>query len=154
VLAGATDDGITTALHLQIKNQISFTAGDKNWIDVLHRAWGTFTAGDFDWTHMRFGVGIGRYTARADNHYQSVLSWARYSDSADDFFLRVEKKDFSSEAKVAFVQTIRDALASHTGRAVSNDQLWEFLKCLVIIHFDFQTVEVSRDTEAVRDRLR
>ncbi|HWX65422.1 MAG TPA: hypothetical protein VNZ27_03240 [Rhodanobacter sp.] len=154
VLAGATDDGVATALHLQIKNKVSFTAGDENWIDVLQRAWDTFIAGDFDRTHMRFGVGIGRYNARADDHYQSVLSWARYSDSADDFFLRIEKKDFSSEAKVAFVQTIRNALAAHVGRSLTHDELWEFLKCLLIIHFDFQTAEVSRDAEAVRDRLR
>lgn len=154
VLAGATDEGVATALHLQIKNKISFTAGDGDWIDVLQRAWDTFTAGDFDQANMRFGVGIGRYSARADDHYQSVLSWARYSESADDFFLRIEKTDFSSEAKIAFVQAIRDALAAHTGRAVSNDEFWQFLKCLLIIHFDFQTIQVSRDAEAVRDRLR
>ncbi len=154
VLAGTTDDGIATSLHLQIKNKISFTAGDENWIDVLQRAWDTFIAGDFDRAHMRFGVGIGRYSARADDHYQSVLSWARYSDSAKDFFLRIEKKDFSSESKVAFVQTIRNALTAHAGRALTHDELWEFLKCLLIVHFDFQTAEVSRDAEAVRDRLR
>ncbi len=154
VLSGSTEDGEATVLHLQIKNQIAFTAGDANWINVLQRAWDTFAAGDFDGTRMRFGVGIGRYSARADDHYQSVLSWARYSDSADDFFLRIEKQDFSSEEKIAFVQTVRDAFTVHVGRAVSNDELWKFLKCLVIVHFDFQNVEVSRDTEAVCDRLR
>ncbi|MEK7917657.1 ATP-binding protein [Burkholderia contaminans] len=154
IVAGATDDGTVTALHLQVKNSIAFTPNDANWVDVLRRAWDTFTAGDFDHANMRFGVGIGRYSARADDQYQSVLSWARYSENADDFFLRIEKKDFSSDAKVAFVQTIRDALTSHTGRAVTNGELWAFLKCLIITHFDFQNVEVSRDREAVRDRLR
>jgi hypothetical protein len=154
VLAGATEDSVGTALYLQVKNKISFTAGDADWVDVLQRAWDTFTGADFDRVHMRFGVGIGRYSARADDHYQSVLSWARYSDNADDFFLRIEKKDFSSEAKAAFVNTIRDTLTAHAGRPVSNDELWEFLKCLLILHFDFQTVEVSRDAEAARDRLR
>lgn len=154
VLTGVTNDGAPTALHLQITNKLSFTANDEKWIDVLQRAWDTFKTDDFDPLHMRFGVGIGRYSGRADDHYQSVLSWARYSDSADDFFLRIEKKDFSSEAKIAFVQTIRDALTAHAGRAPASEELWGFLKCIVIIHFDFQTVEVSRDAEATRDRLR
>lgn len=154
VVAGATKDGTATALHLQIKNQISFTASDADWIDVLKRAWATFTAADFDRDHMRFGVGIGRYSARADDHYQSVLSWARYSDSADDFFLRIKKKDFSSKEKIAFVQTVRDALDAHADQPVTNDELWHFLKCLIILHFDFQTAEVSRDAETTRDRLR
>ncbi|MDD5279505.1 ATP-binding protein [Acidithiobacillus sp.] len=154
VLAGATDDGVITVLHLQIKNKISFTFGNAKWIDVLQRAWDTFTADGFDGTRMRFGVGIGRYSARADDEYQPVLSWARYSDSADDFFLRIEKQDFSSSEKIAFVRTIRETLMAHAGRAVSNDELWNFLKCFVIIHFDFQNFEVSRDAEAVRDRLR
>jgi hypothetical protein len=83
-----------------------------------------------------------------------VLSWARYSESADDFFLRVEKRDFSSAAKVAFVTVIRDALTAHAARPVTPDELWRFLKCLVIVHFDFQNAEVSRDAEATRDRLR
>jgi len=154
VLVGVTDDGIATGLHLQIKNQVSFTPGDDDWIDVLQRAWDTFIASDFDRDHTRLGVGVGRYSARADDHYQSVLAWARYSNSAHDFFVRIEKKDFSSEAKVAFVRTIRDALDTHAGRTVSREELWAFLKCMVIVHFDFQTPEVSRDGEAVRDRLR
>lgn len=154
VLAGTTEDGLGTALHLQIKNKIAFTTGDEDWIDVLKRAWGTFTADDFDRAHRRFGVGIGRYSSRADDHYQAVLSWARYSENADDFFVRIEKKDFSSETKIAFVQTVRETLTARAERAVTNDELWNFLKCLVIIHFDFQNAEASRDADAARDRLR
>jgi NACHT domain len=154
IVAGVTEDGTATALHLQIKNKLTFTAADADWVDILRRAWDTFTADDFDAVHMRLGAGIGRYSARADDHYQSVLSWARYSDTADDFFLRIEKKDFSSETKLAFVQAIRATLDAHAGRPVSNDELWRFLKCILILHFDFQTPETSRDAEATRDRLR
>lgn len=154
VVGGATEDGIATALHLQIKNKLTFTAADADWVDILQRAWDTFTADGFDTVYMRLGAGLGRYSARADDHYQSVLAWARYSDTADDFFLRIEKKDFSSETKLAFVQAIRTTLDTHTGRPLSDDELWRFLKCLLILHFDFQTPEVSHDAEATRDRLR
>ncbi|CAH2786413.1 MAG: hypothetical protein CBARDCOR_4067 [uncultured Caballeronia sp.] len=154
IVAGTTEDGTVTALHLQVKNSIAFTSGDANWIDVLQRAWDTFTQTDFDRTNMRFGVGIGRYSARADDQYQSVLSWARYSESAGDFFLRIERRDFSSEAKIAFVQTIRDVVTTYIEGPVAHEELWKFLKCLLVIHFDFQNVEVSCDGEATCDRLR
>ncbi|CAH2801675.1 MAG: hypothetical protein CBARDMAM_4443 [uncultured Caballeronia sp.] len=58
IVAGTTEDGTVTALHLQVKNSIAFASGDANWIDVLQRAWDTFTQTDFDRTNMRFGVGI------------------------------------------------------------------------------------------------
>jgi NACHT domain-containing protein len=154
VILGGTEDGQITTLHLQVKNKVSFTISDENWTGVLHRAWDTFVADAFDAVSMRFGIAIGRYSSRADEHYQSVLSWARYSDNADDFFLRIEKKDFSSQARAAFVKTIRDTLNSYAGRSVTSTELWDFLKCLVILHFDFQNGESSRDGEVIRDRLR
>ena len=80
-----------------------------------------------------------------------MLSWARYSDSADDFFLRIKKK---GQAKMVFAMTIREALDARAGRAVTNAEFWGFLKCLVILHFDFQNGEVSRDGETIGDRLR
>jgi hypothetical protein len=35
VISGIGEDGQTTGLHLQIKNKVSFTVNDENWVDVL-----------------------------------------------------------------------------------------------------------------------
>ena len=154
IITGLSDSGSKTKLHLQIKRQLTFTENDTEWADVLRRAWDTFTSADFDTSTMKYGVGVGTYTARADQHYQSVLNWAAQSIDGDHFIERVEKKDFSHADKAVFVKAARSLLTSHIGRALTNDEIWRFLGNLVIIHFDFETQGSSRDAENVLDRLR
>jgi hypothetical protein len=154
VLRGMRDDGRVTQLHLQIKNKLSFGEGDKEWADTLGRAWETFAKQGFDATLQRIGVGIGTYHARADQHYQSLLNWASHSADADHFFERIAKGDYSHEAKQTFVEVITKAVAAHIGKEPAKDDLWRFLKAFVIVHFDFQSEESSRDAAVVIDRLK
>ena len=102
----------------------------------------------------RVGVGIGAYNAKVDRHYQAVLNWAAHSINGDDFVSRIKKKDFSHADRGAFVQTIQNVLAKHVGRAIINNELWGLLRSFVIIHFDFQSEQSSRDVVSVIDRLR
>lgn len=154
VVRGMRDDGRVTQLHLQIKNKLSFGEGDKEWADTLGRAWETFAKQGFDATLQRIGVGIGTYHARADQHYQSVLNWVSHSADADHFFERIAKGDYSHEAKQTFVEVITKAVAAHIGKEPAKDDLWRFLKAFVIVHFDFQSEESSRDAAVVIDRLK
>lgn len=153
IIAAERSDGSPVGLHLQVKNQIAFTAKDADWIDVVQRAWDTFSEDGFGGKSTHLGIAIGRYSTKADDDYQSVLQWARYSDSADDYFRRIEKKDFSSDAKIKFVSDIRSIIDAHVGAAVADVELWSFLKCFVVLHFDFQNGEASRDTQTTVDRL-
>lgn len=153
IVTGLGDQGVRTKLHLQIKKKLTFTKADAEWADVLRRAWDTFSAAGFDATIHRVGVGIGTYTARVDQHYQTVLTWAAESVDGDHFFERIQKKDFSHEDKRAFVEAVTTLLAAHTARPLTNDELRGFLKSFVIIYFDFQSGENSRDAANVIDRL-
>src|SRR5580658_8862141 len=67
-------DGRETQLDRQIKNKLVFTESDEDWVDVLQRAWDTFSSEKFDPVVHRVGVGVGAYNARVDQHYQSVLA--------------------------------------------------------------------------------
>lgn len=154
IISGLGADGSQTKLHLQIKKRLTFTENDHEWVDTLQRAWETFSDDGFDPAIMRYGVCIGTYHAKADTHYQAVLSWATQSVNGDHFFERIHKRDFSHQDRGAFVDTVRSILAAHVRRSLSNDEIWRFLKSFVIIHFDFQSGVSSRDTEQVLDRLR
>jgi hypothetical protein len=154
IVKGVRHDGRETQLDLQIKNKLTFTENDPEWVDVLKRAWDTFAKGTFDSTLQRIGVGLGSYTARVDQHYQSVLTWATYSTDGRDFRERIEKGDYSHKDKQAFVDTVRTVLTAHVGRAPADDEVWRFLGSFVIIHFDFQSDDASRDAAAVVDRLK
>ncbi|MGY6707081.1 MAG: hypothetical protein ACXIVF_02040 [Rhizobiaceae bacterium] len=153
IVQGTSESGLATHLHLQVKNRLTFTENDSEWADVLGRAWDTLAASDGDTALLRYGAGLGTYNARIDQHYQTVLSWAAESIDGDHFLERIRKKDFSHQDKRDFVETIRTHLARHLGRALSADELWRFLKGFVILHFDFQAGDGSRDAANVIDRL-
>lgn len=154
IVNGVHQDGRPTELDLQIKTKLTFTENDEEWIAVLKQAWDTFSKATFDPTVHRFGVAIATYNARVDQHYQSVLTWATHSTDGEYFRGRIEKTDYSHKDKQAFVATVRGVLNSHAGRDLSDDELWRFLASFVILHFDFQLVEESRDAASAIDRIR
>jgi hypothetical protein len=153
IVTGISGDSRETKLHLQIKSTLTFTENDDEWADILRRAWDTFSAEGFDPVRERVGVGIGAYNTKVDRHYQAVLNWAAHSVDGEDFVQRIDKEDFSSEDKRTFIQAVRNVLARHVERVISNDELWGLLRCFVIIHFDFQSEQSSRDAANVIDRL-
>ena len=77
-----------------------------------------------------------------------------FRSDGDHFIERIEKKDFSNKAKLDFVAAIRTILNEHLGRPLTEDEIWRFLKCFVIVHFDFQSNETSRDEAYAIDRLK
>ena len=154
IVKGIRQDGRETQLDLQIKNKLTFTENDAEWVDALKRAWDTFSKDTFDPALRRIGVGIGTYNARVDQHYQSVLTWATHSTDGHHFRERIDKGDYSHKDKQAFVDAIRSVLRAHVGRGPTDDELWRFLASFVIIHFDFQSGEGSRDAASVVDRLK
>lgn len=153
VVTGVSENGRATKLHLQIKSTLTFTENDAEWTDILRCAWNTWSAESFDPVSERVGVGISTYNTQVDRHYQLVLNWAMHSIDGDHFVERTEKEDFSHAVRRAFVQSVRNVLSEHAGRALTNDELWGLLRCFVIVHFDFQTEQSSRDAANVIDRL-
>src|SRR5713101_2976899 len=57
IIDGVRSDGRAAQLHLQVKNKLTFTEKDREWAEVLHRAWDTFSKTGFDPTLHRVGVG-------------------------------------------------------------------------------------------------
>ncbi|HEX3885376.1 MAG TPA: ATP-binding protein [Stellaceae bacterium] len=151
---GASGDGRVTRLDLQVKNKLTFTSNDDEWVAVLKRAWDTFTATGFDPVVRRVGVAIGVYNARVDQHYQAVLNWAEHSSNAANFFERIAQHDYSHHDKRTFITTARAILDAHAARPLTDDEFWHFLKAFVIIHYDFESGAGSRDETNVIERLK
>jgi hypothetical protein len=154
IVDGTGSNGRATQLHLQITNKLTFTENDAKWVDVLKRVWDTFSKAGFDPAFQRVGVGLGTYNARVDQHYQSVLNWAVHSTDAHHFFERIAQGDYSHQDKRSFVATVKAVLEAYVGRTLTDDELWQFLKAFVIVHYDFQSATCSRDETSVIDRLR
>jgi hypothetical protein len=152
VVKGATEDGSAATLHLQVKSDLAFTPSDDEWVATLGLAWDTLGE-PFNSLTDRLGVAISAYSARADKHYQTVLKWASASVDASHFFARLSQRDFSHKDMREFVSNTRSILAAHAGRTIADEELWQLLRCFVILHFDFARDE-SRDLGAAQDRIR
>ncbi|MGB6295652.1 MAG: hypothetical protein WBF90_05625 [Rivularia sp. (in: cyanobacteria)] len=125
-------------LALQIKRDLTFGEKDKTFNEVIRACWETFKSKKFNLGIDRFGIVIALYSKKINEYYQSVLTWARNSVSATDFLTRISTKNLSNQTQQSFVELIRNKLC------VSDEDLWNFLRSMVILHFDFQQ-EGSRD---------
>lgn len=131
-------------LALQIKRDLTFGEKDKIFDEVIQACWETFKSTNFHIGIDRFGVGIGLYSKNIDEYYQSVLSWARTSTDADDFLKRINRPRLVNQRQPSFVQMIRRKLDSYSGSSVTDNEIWNFLRSMVILYFDFQR-DGSRD---------
>ncbi|MBI3329686.1 MAG: hypothetical protein HYZ81_23640 [Nitrospinae bacterium] len=124
-------------LALQIKRDLTFGVRDKAFDEVIRACWETFKSPKFALGIDRFGIVVALYSKKIDEHYKSVLAWARNSDNATDFLSRISKERLSHKAQRSFVKLIRTKLDSYLGRSVSDDDLWNFLRWMVILRLDF-----------------
>src|SRR5262249_31684612 len=152
IVIGVYPTGPVT-LSLQVKRQLAFSSKNDLFKEVLDQCWKTFTTPSFRYDRDRFGAALSVYSSKVDDHYQTVLSWARHSASAEDFFYRVGQPGLSSEASRDFVAAIKEGLREVCGSEPPNTDLWSFLKHLVILHFDFEQEEGSRDYLHALERI-
>ncbi|MCT7963903.1 ATP-binding protein, partial [Laspinema sp. D1] len=131
-------------LALQIKRDLTFGEKDEIFDEVIQSCWETFKSLSFHLGIDRFGIGIGLYSKNIDEYYQSVLTWARTSTDADDFLKRIDQPGLANQTQRSFIQLIRGKLDSYSGSSVTDDEIWNFLRSMVILYFDFQR-DGSRD---------
>jgi hypothetical protein len=131
-------------LALQIKRDLTFGEKDKIFGEVIQACWETFKSTNFHIGIDRFGIGIGLYSKNIDEYYQMVLDWARTSTDADDFLKRINRPRLANQTMRSFVQLIRGKLNNYSASSVTDDEIWNFLRSMVILYFDFQR-DGSRD---------
>jgi hypothetical protein len=134
----------SSKLALQIKKDLTFGDKDETFTEVMAACWQTYISPRFDRSNDRFGIVLGVYQTKVDRHFQTVLTWARNSSTALAFLGRIGKDRLANQAHRDFVSLVRSKLGASHGKAVSDDDLWGFLKSMVILHFDLQE-EGSRD---------
>jgi hypothetical protein len=131
-------------LALQIKRNLAIGEDNPLFADVMRACWLTYMSPLFNYGVDRFGIVVGLYGQRIDEYYQTALTWARNSNTADDFMMRTNTPRLCSQWQRNFVNLIHQKLNESAGYKVSDVDLWKFLRSMVILHFDFQNAS-SRD---------
>ena len=145
-------------LALQIKHDLTFSDAESNedFARVVADCWKAFTGAygwRFDPETDRLGIGVGVYQKALDEHLRPVLGQARASRDSDEFFRKVSTPGFFHKTKQQYVNVFRNLLTKAKDSPVTEIELWRFLRCLVILHFDIEHAG-SRDAVQSWNQLR
>ena len=143
IIVSSEDQGGIRKLFLQIKHDLVFSDASKNIVfeSVVKDAWKTFTnsfGAVFNIHTDSIGIGIGIYNANVDKHLQQILKWAKSSKDANEYILMIGTEQFSSDQKRKYLQIFRSQLTKAKGANITDEELWSFMKSLVIIYFDLE----------------
>ena len=145
-----TDDFIVFSQHpqtkqeakvlAQIKHDISITAGNETFAEVINNAWNDFNAEIFDSDADAIALITGPLSTTDINNVRPILEWARHSENEEDFLAKINTANFSSDAKRTKLEAFKTHLkTANSGSHISNKQLWEFLRVFHLIGYDLDT---------------
>jgi hypothetical protein len=148
IVITSTDSNRERKLALQVKHNLTFSdsASNTTFARVIDDCWKTFSSSlgwQFNQDTDRIGIGLGVYQNKIDEHFRPLLEWARASKDSSDFLRKVSLPAFSSKEKRGSLQIIRNLLSKSKGNEVTEDEIWKFLRCLVVIHFDLENAGSS-----------
>jgi tetratricopeptide (TPR) repeat protein len=144
------DTGASQKALLQVKRDVRAVASDTDFVDALTAAWldfqnpACFTRGR-DRIYLVYET-TGGSSLEALGH---LMGFARGSNSAADFLLKAEADWFSTEANRATLRVVREKLNSAAGRAISDDELWQFLAHWRLLQHTLQSVDAPEETQRV-----
>ena len=134
----ATATGTRHRLLCQVKHGVAFTKSDEAFSGSIHAAWSDFNNSDrYSPERDAIAIATGPQSAKVINHVRPLLDWARHSDSAAEFFSKVETKNFGSGPKREFLDAVRSILSKADSPPADDAALWRFLCALHILSFDF-----------------
>lgn len=144
--------GQPSKLALQVKQSPTLSSAETNadFQDVISASWREFKKDGFRIGRDRVGLAAANIAQSTLRAARSTLEWARASASADDFFRRLETKEFASDAQRRFVRDVRALLPAE---AQDQGNSWQFLRHFVILVFDTLLEGASGAFEAI-ERLR
>jgi hypothetical protein len=156
IVVVASDGTREMRLAIQVKHDLTISDATTNTVcaEVIDACWKTFNSAlwNFNRETDRLCIALGISQPRIDKHFKPILEWARTSSSSAEFLQKVSSSGFSSREKQDYLTIMRNLLGRAKGGDLENDELWQFLKCLVILDFDLEA-EGSRDTTYCWNRL-
>ena len=143
IVVTSTDGDTERKLALQVKHHLTFSDSNSNkdFTRVMDDCWKTFNSSlgwEFNQETDRLGIGIGVYPTKVDKHLQPLLKLARTSKDPSEFLQKVSLPIFSSGQQQKYLEIIRNLLSKSKGNKVTNNEIWKFLRCVVVIHFDLE----------------
>lgn len=138
------NNGKEAKLLAQIKHDISISARDNTFGEVIQSAWNDFNNDNFHQNTDSIALITGPLSSIDINNVRPVLEWARHSENESEFLAKVNTAKFSSDGKRAKIDAFKAQLKiANKGTDISDQQLWKFLKNFYLIGYDLDTEDGS-----------
>jgi hypothetical protein len=122
-------------LLIQAKHNISFTADNETFKEVIKAFWKDYNyTSKFDKTKDKLIVIKSGMTKDERNHLKSLFNWAVNHATEVDFLSEVNRIKGKKERLEVFRELLKEA---NGNIALSDNELWEFLKCVDVLEYDF-----------------
>jgi len=138
-----TDDFMATAkstsgehrLLIQVKHDISFTADNEKFKEVITAFWKDYNnTSIFDKTRDKLIVVKNGLTKEERNHLKSLFNWATNHATETDFISEVNRIKGKKDRLAVFREILKEA---NNNIALTDKEIWEFLKCVDVLEYDF-----------------
>lgn len=138
------DDLIVTAagsnapmLLCQIKHDISITAGNKLFQEVICAAWSDFKKSNFRVEKDKIVLATGMIAKNSIFSMRYINDQANLSLNGEDFLLRIEQSNYTSnKAREVFDILKKKLTLANCDMPPSEDELWHFCKSFTLLVFD------------------
>lgn len=144
------DTGASRRALLQVKRDVRAVASDANFVDALIAAWLDFQnpaclTRDRDRVYLVYETSGGS-SLEALGH---LMGFARGSTSSADFLLKAQAESFSNEVNRVTLQVVRENLDTAAARAISSEELWQFLAHWRLLQHTLQAGNTAEATQWV-----
>ncbi|CCH02006.1 hypothetical protein FAES_4005 [Fibrella aestuarina BUZ 2] len=122
-------------LLAQIKHNLPISAKNPLFEEVMTAFWMDFNnKAAFNPTHDRLLIIKSALTQADRQDTLILLNWAKAKATANDFYQEVNRIDSKKKMLAIFFDVLQKA---NGGIAINAELLWEFLRCLVVLEYDF-----------------
>jgi len=137
-------------LLAQVKHHAAITPSDGKFYEALASAWSDFNnPSAFVKGCDAIALITGPQSDQTLQHVRPLLNWARTSATGTEFAGKVSTPRFSSDEKRAYLKVFRDVLTKVAGAAPTDDVLWQFLKHLYLLSYDFDVQGSKGEAEVL-----
>jgi len=122
-------------LLIQIKNNITFTADNPLFKEVIKAFWKDYNnTALFDKAKDRLIIIKSGFTKEERNHLKSLLDWANTHATETDFVTEANRIKGKKDRLRFFRESLKEV---NNNTALTDKNIWEFLKCFDVLEYDF-----------------
>ena len=113
----------------QIKNSIEITENSTTFRKVITDAWNDYSNSNvLDLEKDQIVLIVSGLSATDINNTRTIIDWARHCENDAEFHKKITKERFSSGEKQKKYQAIKAQLENAKGNALSDYEIWDFLR--------------------------